>query len=66
MKNNLKVQRAIKDITQSDLATAIGVSRQTINAMEKGKYIPSTVLSLKISQFFGKKLEEIFTLEETD
>ena len=39
MKNNLKVQRAIKDITQADLATAVGVSRQTINAMEKGKYI---------------------------
>ncbi len=66
MKNNLKVQRAIKDITQADLAKAIGVSRQTINAMEKGKYIPSTVLSLKIAQYFGKTLEEIFTLEETD
>ena len=66
MKNNLKVQRAIRDITQADLAKSIGVSRQTINAMEKGKYIPSIVLSLKISQYFGKALEEIFTLEETD
>ena len=66
MKNNLKVQRAIRDITQADLAKSIGVSRQTINAMEKGKYIPSTVLSLKISQYFGKALEDIFTLEETD
>lgn len=66
MKNNLKVQRAIKDITQADLAKKIGVSRQTINAMEKGKYIPSTVLSLKIAKYFEKSLEEIFTLEETD
>ncbi len=66
MKNNLKVQRAIKDITQADLAQVIGVSRQTINAMEKGKYVPSTVLSLKIAHFFGKALEDIFFLEETD
>ena len=66
MKNNLKVQRAIKDITQADLAKAIGVSRQTINAMEKGKYIPSTVLSLKIAQYFEKNVEDIFSLEETD
>lgn len=66
MKNNLKVQRAIKDMTQADLATAVGVSRQTINAMEKGKYIPSTVLSLKIAKFFEKTLEEIFSLEEKD
>jgi len=66
MKNNLKVQRAIKDITQADLATAIGVSRQTINAMEKGKYVPSTVLSLKIAKYFEKSLEEIFALEEAD
>ncbi len=66
MKNNLKVQRAIKDMTQADLARKIGVSRQTINAMEKGKYVPSTVLSLKIARFFKIALEEIFTLEETD
>lgn len=66
MKNNLKVQRAIKDMTQAGLATAVGVSRQTINAMEKGKYIPSTVLSLKIAHFFEKNLEEIFSLEEKD
>lgn len=66
MKNNLKVQRAIKDITQADLAAAVGVSRQTINAMEKGKYIPSTVLSLKIAEFFEKTLEEIFSLEAKD
>ncbi len=66
MKNNLKVQRAIKDITQGDLAEIIGVSRQTIHAMEKGKYVPSTVLALKVAQYFEKPVEEIFFLEETD
>jgi len=66
MKNNLKVQRAIKNVTQEDLARAIGVSRQTINTIESGKYVPSTVLSLKIAQYFGKALEEIFELEEGD
>ncbi|RZJ72986.1 helix-turn-helix transcriptional regulator [Flavobacterium sp.] len=66
MTNNLKVQRAIKDISQEELAKQIGVSRQTINAMEKAKYVPSTVLALKISRFFGLSVEQIFTLEETD
>lgn len=66
MKNKIKIERAIKNITQEDLAKIIGVSRQTINAMEAGKYIPSTVLSLKISKYFGKKVEEIFELEEQD
>ena len=66
MKNSIKVQRAIHDMTQADLASHIGVTRQTINAMEKNKYVPSTVLALKISKLFGKKVEEIFLLEETD
>tara|TARA_B100000809_G_scaffold265972_1_gene326608 strand:+ start:3146 stop:3346 length:201 start_codon:yes stop_codon:yes gene_type:complete len=66
MKNNLKVERAIKDLTQEGLASLIGVSRQTINAMEKNKYVPSTVLSLKIAKVFGKSVEEVFYLEETD
>ena len=66
MKNNLKVQRAIKNISQDELAKIIGVSRQTINALEKGKYVPSTVLSLKIANYFEIPLEEIFTLEESD
>ena len=64
MKNNIKVQRAIKDLTQAELANIIGVSRQTINAMEKGKYVPSTVLALKISKLFGKSVNEIFELED--
>ena len=66
MKNNLKIERAIKDITQEDLAKKIGVSRQTINAMEAGKYVPSTVLALKIARYFGKQVEDIFELEDED
>ena len=52
--------------TQQQLAEAIGVSRQTINAIESGKYVPSTLLSLKISEIFGKTVNEIFMLEESD
>jgi len=66
MKNNIKVERAIKNITQEELANKIGVSRQTINAMEANKYVPSTVLSLKIAKVFNKKVEEIFSLEKGD
>jgi putative transcriptional regulator len=66
MKNLLKVERAIKNVTQADLAVHLGVSRQTINAIETGKYIPSTVLALKIARFFGKPVEMVFLLEETD
>ena len=66
MRNNLKVLRAIKSISQEELAKKIAVSRQTINAMEKGKYVPSTVLSLKLARYFEKPVEEIFTLEATD
>ena len=66
MKNNIRVERAIKRMTHQQLAEKTGVTRQTINAIEAGKYVPSTVLSLKISAVFGKKLEEVFQLEETD
>ena len=53
-------------MTQQELADRTGVSRQTINAVEKGKYVPSTVLALKIASIFGISAEEIFGLEETD
>lgn len=66
MKNNIRVQRAIINITQEELARRISVSRQTINAMEKNKYIPSTLLALKIARVFGKPVEEIFELEHED
>lgn len=64
MKNNIKIERARFDLTQADLAEKIGVSRQTINAMEKNKYVPSTLLALKISRLFKKPVEEIFLLED--
>lgn len=66
MKNNLKIERAIKGLTQEDLAGKISVSRQTINAMEANKYVPSTVLALKIARVFNKKVEDIFILEKGD
>ena len=62
MKNNLKVERAIKNITQEELSKQIGVTRQAINAVELNKYVPSTVLSLKLSNFFGKTVNEIFNV----
>ena len=66
MKNTLKVERAIVNITQEELAEKIGVSRQTISSIEKGKYVPSTVLALKLSQLFEKPVNEIFELDEDD
>lgn len=66
MKNNIKVERAIHSITQAKLAELIGVSRQTINAMELNKYVPSTVLALKISAIFKKNVNELFFLEKGD
>ncbi|GAB3894157.1 helix-turn-helix transcriptional regulator [Larkinella knui] len=66
MKNRIKVARAEKDLSQADLAGQIGVSRQTINSIETGRYVPSTVLALKLAQVFEKTVEEIFQLEETD
>ncbi|MBR5491765.1 MAG: helix-turn-helix transcriptional regulator [Alistipes sp.] len=66
MKNKIRVARAEERMTQQQLADAVGVSRQTINAIESGKFVPSTVLALKIAQNFGKSVEEIFFLEEGD
>jgi putative transcriptional regulator len=66
MKNTVKVERAKKDMTQQDLAVAIGVSRQTINAIEKNKYVPSTKLALKMAQVFQTSVEVLFELEKDD
>ena len=66
MKNNIRVERAIKNITQAELADLIGVSRQTINTIESNRYVPSTVLALKIARVFGKPVEAIFVLGEED
>jgi len=66
MKNNLKVHRAKFNYTQADLAEKVGVSRQSINAIEKGKYVPSTVLALKFAREFNTEVESIFQLESRD
>ena len=66
MKNSIKVERAKKDMTQEDLAKLLGVSRQTVNSMEKNRYAPSTILALKLSDIFECSVNEIFQLEETD
>ena len=64
MKNRLKVERAELNITQGELAEKIGITRQAINSIELGKYIPSTLLAIKIAHFFNKHVEDIFILEE--
>ena len=66
MKNRIKIERAILEITQEELAEKIGASRQTVNSIEKNRYVPSTVLALKISEVFGKPVNDIFELEENE
>lgn len=66
MKNSIKVERAKKNWTQAVLAEKIGVSRQAVNAIETGKFIPSTILSLRMAAVFETKVESIFQLEEID
>jgi putative transcriptional regulator len=60
MKNNLKIQRVMRDMTQDELASKVGVTRQTINAIEKGKYLPSLALAFKLARLFDLKIEELF------
>ena len=66
MKNRIKIERAILDITQEDLAHKISVSRQTINSIEKNRYVPSTILALKLSDVFNKNVNDLFELDEND
>ena len=66
MENYIRVERAKKKITQAELAKKINVSRQTIHAIETGKFIPSTILALKIARFFNVRVEDIFKLENCD
>lgn len=66
MKNGLKVERARQNVTQAELAEMVQVSRQTINSIEIGKYVPSTLLALKIASVFKVKVDEIFLLEDKD
>jgi len=66
MKNTIKVERAILDLTQEELAQIIGVSRQTISSIEKNRYVPSTVLALKMSELFNKPVNAFFSLTVDD
>jgi len=66
VRNRLKVERAELDLTQENLAKMIGVSRQTINSIEKNRYVPSTVLALKLAKVFNKRVDELFFLEVGD
>ncbi len=66
MKNKLKIERAILNITQEQLAEKIGVSRQTINSIETNRFVPSTLLSLKLSLLFGKSVNEFFELDDSE
>ena len=66
LQNKIKVHRAIKNITQEELASEIGVTRKTINTIENGKFIPSTILAIKLAQFFEIKVEELFFLATFD
>ena len=66
MKNNLRLERARVRMTQQELADKTGVTRQTIVAIEQGKFNPSTVLALKMARIFGVTIEALFELEDTD
>lgn len=66
MKSRIHVERAELRMTQQQLAEAIGVSRQTINAIETGKFVPSTVLAIKIARLFRKPVEELFSLDDDE
>jgi len=63
LRNNLKVFRARDDLTQADLAERVGVTRKTINTIETGRFVPSTVLALRLARAFGVSVEELFELE---
>ena len=64
LKNTIKVQRAIKNLTQEQLAELVNVTRKTINTVENGKFVPSTVLALKMARVLNVTVEELFMLEE--
>jgi putative transcriptional regulator len=66
MNNKIKIERAVNNITQDQLAQKVSVTRQTINAIELKKFVPSTVLALKICKVFNKPVEEVFFLEDED
>ncbi len=66
MKNTIKVERAKKNWTQADLAKNIGISRQGLNSIETGKFIPSTVLALRMAKVFDTTVEILFQLDDNE
>lgn len=64
LENQIKVQRAIRNLTQEELASKIGVTRKTINTIENGKFVPSTILAIRLARFFEINVEELFELNE--
>lgn len=66
MKNTIKVERAKMGISQTELAEGVSVSKQTIHSVETGRFVPSTILALKIARFFKASVENIFELEDSD
>jgi len=66
MNNKIKIERAVNNLTQEQLAEKVSVTRQTINALELKKFVPSTVLAMKICKVFNKTIEDVFSLEEND
>lgn len=66
LENTLRVERAIRRMTQAELAERVDVSRQAINAIETGKFIPSAVLAIKLARVFGKSVEDVFILQDDE
>ena len=66
MQNNIKIERAKKNITQLELAKVINVSRLTVHSIEVKKFNPSVILALKMARYFNINVEELFMLEDTD
>ncbi len=66
LKNRLRVLRAEKEISQKDLAEEVGLSRQTVNSIERGKFNPSIITALKIADYFDVRVDEVFQLEEEE
>jgi putative transcriptional regulator len=64
LQNKIKIQRAMKNVTQEELAIKIGVTRKTINTIENGKFVPSVILAIRLSKFFNIPVEELFTIDD--
>ncbi len=62
--NHIRIQRAIKEVTQEELAAQVGVTRKTINTIENGVYVPSTILAIRLARYFAIKVEDLFELVE--